>query len=143
VAAQSKQQSLRLLDRIKPESKDDASKMLRDLNLTDLKDKHVSEVSHGNKKAIEIGMATLTEPELLLLDEPTSGVSGSESQSILEFISQISEQMTILFVEHDVDMVLDISDIITVFDHGKAIAEGSPEEIQENEQVQEAYLGGV
>ena len=119
-----------------------AAEMFDRLEITGTLESPVSMLSHGEKKKLEVGMSVLTDPDLLLLDEPTSGLSRDASDHVIEFLSDIAEEYTILLIEHDVDMVLSISDRITVLHQGAILAEGSPDEIAGDERVQEAYLGG-
>jgi ABC-type branched-subunit amino acid transport system ATPase component len=97
-------------------------------------------LSHGEQRNLEIGIALATEPKLLCLDEPTAGMSASETQEITGLIRRIGENLTILIVEHDMHVVMSLAERITVFDYGQVLAEGTPAEIQANPQVQEAYL---
>ncbi len=114
------------------------------LNLVNLQDKQsmiAENLSHGDQRLLEIGIALSTAPQLLLLDEPTAGMSAEESVRTAERIKELSERITILIIEHDMDIVMGIADVITVFDQGRVIAEGPPGSIQENHEVQEVYLG--
>ena len=98
---------------------------------------------YGKQRRLEIARALATHPKLLLLDEPAAGMNPQETLELTEFIGQIREkfQITILLIEHHMDLVMDISDRIYVLDFGKLIAHGVPEEIQNNERVIDAYLG--
>lgn len=102
-------------------------------------------LAHGDKRKLEIGMLLALKSRILLLDEPTAGMSLEEVPAILEVIRKLKEERSraILLIEHKVDMVLDLSDVVSVLHHGRLIAEGSPKEIMENETVQSAYLGGL
>ncbi len=102
-------------------------------------------LAHGEKRKLEIAMLLALNTELLLLDEPTAGMSLEEVPKILEVIQNIKERRnrTILLIEHKIDMVLDLSDSIMVLFNGRLLADGAPEEIMTNEQVQSAYLGGL
>jgi branched-chain amino acid transport system ATP-binding protein len=102
-------------------------------------------LAHGEKRKLEIAMLLALETDILLLDEPTAGMSLEEVPTILEVIHRIKEKgdRTILLIEHKMDMVLDLSDSLTVLFNGKLLADGSPEEIMNNELVQSAYLGGL
>jgi branched-chain amino acid transport system ATP-binding protein len=102
-------------------------------------------LSHGEKRKLEIAMLLALESEVLLLDEPTAGMSLEEVPIILEVIRSIKDEgkRTIVLIEHKMDMVLDLSDRITVLFNGKFLADGSPKEIMDNETVQSAYLGGL
>lgn len=98
---------------------------------------------HGDQRKLEIALLLATEPEILLLDEPTAGMASGEISALMELISRLREEgrHTILLVEHKMDVVMTLSDIITVMHQGRILAEGTPEEIKANEQVQQAYLG--
>lgn len=102
-------------------------------------------LAHGEKRKLEIAMLLALNSELLLLDEPTAGMSLEEVPAILDVIRKIRDRRdrTILLIEHKMDMVLSLSDQIAVLFNGKLLADGSPEEIMNNEQVQSAYLGGL
>lgn len=100
-------------------------------------------LSYGEQRLLEIAVALAAEPKLLLCDEPVSGMNPEESRSTMELIRALRKQgITILLVEHDMNVVMDISDRIVVLNYGKKIAEGSPKEVSENREVIEAYLGG-
>jgi branched-chain amino acid transport system ATP-binding protein len=119
--------------------------VLASLGLSDVSHHTAAQLSHGDQRLLELGMAIAQDPEVLLLDEPTAGLSAEETHKAVELINIVSkkrETATIL-VEHDMDVVFDIADQITVLNFGQIIAEGSKEEIQDNEEVQLAYLGGL
>lgn len=101
-------------------------------------------LSHGEQRHLEIGIALATDPVLLLLDEPTSGMSPGETAETAKLIKRIAreEGLTIIIVEHDMSVVMEVADIITVFNQGRIVAEGPPDEIRENEEVRRAYLKG-
>ncbi|MRH43655.1 ATP-binding cassette domain-containing protein [Aquibacillus halophilus] len=103
-----------------------------------------SNLAHGEKRKLEIAMLLALETEVLLLDEPTAGMSIEEVPAILEVIKKIKEQgdRTIVLIEHKMDMILDLSDEVMVLFHGELLARGTPAEIMDNEKVQSAYLGG-
>jgi branched-chain amino acid transport system ATP-binding protein len=115
--------------------------IMKTLNLEDKQAMAAENLSHGDQRLLEIGIALSTDPQLLLLDEPTAGMSAEESAHTAERIKKLSETISVLIIEHDMDIVMGIADIITVFDQGRMIAEGPPRAIQENCEVQEAYLG--
>jgi branched-chain amino acid transport system ATP-binding protein len=100
-------------------------------------------LSYGDQRKLEIALAMGTQPSLLMLDEPTSGMSRFESQSMIELVRQLSEKVTIVLIEHDIDFVMCVSDSIMVIHYGRKIAEGSPDEIAKNAEVQDVYLGGL
>jgi branched-chain amino acid transport system ATP-binding protein len=100
-------------------------------------------LAYGEQRLLEIAVALAAEPKLLLCDEPVSGMNPEESRSTMELIRALRKQgITILLVEHDMSVVMDISDRIVVLNYGKKIAEGSPKEVSGNQDVIEAYLGG-
>ena len=117
--------------------------VLGEIGLTDVKDLPTKTLSYGDKRVLEIGIAMASEPRLLLMDEPTSGLPTSETERIKKFIKKISSQLTVLVIEHDMDIVLTISDAIIVLHQGRVIAQGPPAEIKANDEVQTAYLGGI
>ena len=116
--------------------------VLKEVGLSQKADTIAKNLSYGERRAVDIGIGIATEPNLLLLDEPTSGMSEEESSRIIGLIKEISARLTVVLIEHNIDVVLSISDIVTVIHQGGVIAEGRPEEIRENQKVQEAYLGG-
>lgn len=115
------------------------------LEITQLKDKKetkAGDLPHGQQQWLEIGMATALSPNLLILDEPTAGMTPGETRQTGELIqSLVDEEMTTIVVEHDITFVRQIADLVTVLHNGKKFAEGSVEEIQANEEVQRIYLG--
>jgi branched-chain amino acid transport system ATP-binding protein len=97
-------------------------------------------LSHGEQRNLEIGIALATEPKLLCLDEPTAGMSQGETDETKELVRRIAKNLTILIVEHDMQVVMELCDRITVLNYGSILAEGTPAEIQENPRVLEVYL---
>jgi branched-chain amino acid transport system ATP-binding protein len=112
------------------------------LGLDSQRDVDASALPHGDRRRLEIGMALAAEPDLLLLDEPTAGMDAGETERTMALIEQLSSEMAVLLVEHDIEHVLAVSDRILVLERGNVIADGTPENIRNNQQVQEAYLGG-
>jgi branched-chain amino acid transport system ATP-binding protein len=100
-------------------------------------------LSYGDKRILEIGIALASNPKVLLLDEPTSGLASRETGKMTEFIQSLSKGLTVIVIEHDMNLVLSISDHIIVLHQGRVIAEGTPDGIKANDEVQEAYLGGL
>ncbi|MBI4254995.1 MAG: ABC transporter ATP-binding protein, partial [Candidatus Rokubacteria bacterium] len=96
--------------------------------------------SHGAQRNLEIGIALATEPRLLCLDEPTAGMSVAETRATVELVRRIARNLTILIVEHDMEVVMGLAQTITVLHYGEVLAEGAPAEIQANPRVQEVYL---
>jgi len=111
------------------------------VGLTDVMHHKAGEVSYGIQRALEVAIAMSTSPQLLLLDEPTSGIPHEETFRIIDLINKISEGLTIVLIEHRMHVVMSISDIITVMAQGKVIAEGPPNEVKKNQEVIRAYLG--
>jgi branched-chain amino acid transport system ATP-binding protein len=97
-------------------------------------------LSHGEQRNLEIGIALATEPQLLCLDEPTAGMSAAETHDTMELVRRIAKDLTILIVEHDMQVVMELAQRITVLHYGEILAEGTPSEIQQNPRVLEVYL---
>ena len=121
----------------------EAMKLLKIFDLDKEADYKASQLPYGKQRKLEIARALATNPKLLLLDEPAAGMNPQETLELTEFIGEIRKNfhMTILLIEHHMDLVMDIADRIYVLDFGKLIAQGTPEEIQNNERVVDAYLG--
>ncbi|MFC3338866.1 ABC transporter ATP-binding protein [Paracandidimonas soli] len=101
------------------------------------------ELSHGEQRRLEIAVALASGPQLLMLDEPTQGMSHGDTQEAAQLIKTLSSEVGILLVEHDVNLVMDVSDHIVVLSQGKKLAEGRPADVRANPQVQAAYFGGA
>lgn len=101
----------------------------------------VSELSHGERKQLELAVALACEPRLLLLDEPAAGMSAAESQRLVQLVQRLPAEVTVLFIEHDLDLVFRLATDVTVLHLGRVLLSGSPDEVRASEAVQEAYLG--
>lgn len=119
-----------------------ARSLLDRFNMTHMADQFAGTLSGGQRKLVEMARALMTEPELVMLDEPMAGVNPALTQSLLGHVKQLrAEGRTVIFVEHDMDVVRDISDWVVVMAEGKIIAEGTPDDIASNQAVVDAYLG--
>jgi branched-chain amino acid transport system ATP-binding protein len=116
-------------------------KVLHEIGLLERKDNIAGELSYGQQRALEIGLAIATDPELILLDEPTAGMSSEETREAVKLIQRVTEGKTLIIVEHDMEVVFSIADRISVLYYGKVLASGPPGEIRNNQKVKDAYLG--
>jgi branched-chain amino acid transport system ATP-binding protein len=125
--------------------KEEVWRILEDIGLADQANTLGDSISHGDKKRLELAVTLGTEPELLLLDEPTCGMSPEETEVTMALVSKISAErgLTILFTEHDMSVVFGIAKRISVLHQGALLADGSPEEVRASEEVQKVYLGGT
>ena len=119
---------------------DRARAVLDSVGLADKDAELAANLSHGEQRNLEIGIALATEPKLLCLDEPTAGMSVTETHATVELIRRIAADLTILIVEHDMEVVMGLAHTITVLHYGEVLAEGAPAAIQANPRVQEVYL---
>jgi branched-chain amino acid transport system ATP-binding protein len=131
---------LRRLDRMQEVTRE-AEEVLRRINLGAERDLPARLLSYGKHRALEISLAMTTEPALVLLDEPTAGMSRDETHTAVELIRRLTEGKTVVIIEHDMDVVFSLADRITVLHHGEILATGSPREIRKNQAVRDAYLG--
>ncbi len=142
IAAQSRKMTFNLWSTV-PSHKELVEKsdgILERINLTEKRDELAGTLAHGEQRYLEIGIALATDPKLLLLDEPTAGMSPEETIQTGEFIKSLADPLTIVLVEHDMEVVLGISDKITVLHNGAFLAEGTVEEVRANAEVQRVYL---
>ena len=142
VAAQSRHHAWNMVrNRLSfPDVVDRARAVLDAVGLLPDENELAANLSHGAQRNLEIGIALATEPELLCLDEPTAGMSVSETRSTVELVRRIAKDLTIVIVEHDMEVVMGLAKTITVLHYGEVLAEGTPAQIQANQRVQEVYL---
>jgi branched-chain amino acid transport system ATP-binding protein len=124
-----------------PRLKDRCNGLLKEFDLWDKRNELVKNLSHGYQRQIEVALALAEEPRLLLLDEPAAGLSSAETNALTVLLKKLDPQITILLIEHDMDVAFEFAERITVLYQGKYLAEGSKEEIKNNATVQEIYLG--
>lgn len=124
---------------------EETNRILESVGLVDRKLDVAGSLSHGDKRTLEIAIALGNEPELLILDEPTAGMSPDETTATMLLIQRLADEkgLTILFCEHDMEVVFSVAQSIMVMQQGHTIVQGSPEEVRQNSEVQEAYLGGA
>ncbi|QCI66302.1 ABC transporter ATP-binding protein [Phreatobacter stygius] len=122
--------------------RDHADTYLRRLGLMSFADVPTKELSYGDQRLLEIAVTLASEPRIILLDEPTAGLSRQETEKVKRVIAALKGEFTIVMIEHNMGVVMEISDEISVMNRGAVIAHGSPAEIQGNKTVQEAYFGG-
>jgi branched-chain amino acid transport system ATP-binding protein len=119
-----------------------AERILAQVSLLEKRDQVAGNLPYGDQRYLEIGITLATRPEVLLLDEPTAGMTPAETNETVKLVQKLAEELTIVIVEHDMSVVMGISHLITVLHEGSVLAEGSPEDIHHNEDVQRVYLGG-
>jgi branched-chain amino acid transport system ATP-binding protein len=119
---------------------DRAEQVLASVGLAGKSEELAANLSHGEQRNLEIGIALATEPALLCLDEPTAGMSAAETHDTIALVRRIAKDLTILIVEHDMNVVMELAHRITVLHYGEVLAEGTPDEIQNNPRVLEVYL---
>lgn len=137
--------TLRLFSSARKFFKEEVWHILEDVGLADQANRSGDSISHGDKKRLELAVTLGTEPDLLLLDEPTCGMSPEETEITMGLINKLSKErgITILFTEHDMSVVFGIAKRISVLHQGTLIADGSPQEVRNSEEVQKVYLGGT
>ncbi|MBI5582370.1 MAG: ABC transporter ATP-binding protein [Deltaproteobacteria bacterium] len=145
VAAQSRKTTFNLWSRAlaHKELTGETEAILELIGLQEFQNETAANLSHGDRKRLEIGIALATKPKLLLLDEPTAGLSPPETRQTIELIKKIAAGLTIILVEHKMKVVMEVSTKITVLYYGSLLVQGTPDEIRNNEEVRRVYLGGV
>ncbi len=133
---------LKSLSRI-PGLYEQVERTLELVNLADRRDTPVSQLAYGEKRRLEVGLALAASPTLLLLDEPLAGMSPSERVETVKLLKSISQNRTMIIIDHDMDSLFELAERITVLQEGRVLVEGTPDEIKSNAKVQEAYLGGM
>ncbi|BEQ15900.1 ABC transporter ATP-binding protein [Desulfoferula mesophila] len=123
------------------ETKADA--VLASIGLYEQRDQLCKNLSYGDRRVLDIGISQATEPQLVLLDEPLAGLQAADHERLVGLIEDMAHSMTVVLIDHNIDIVTSVSHVITVLNQGQVIAEGTPEEVKGNPKVQEAYLGGV
>jgi branched-chain amino acid transport system ATP-binding protein len=125
------------------ETNERALQALNDVGLGDKANHPAREISHGEQRQLELAIALAASPRVLLLDEPAAGLSPEETRRMVALVRTLKGRYTIVLIEHKIDIIMSVSDRISVMHFGSVIAEGSPAEIQRNPEVRRAYLGGV
>jgi branched-chain amino acid transport system ATP-binding protein len=115
--------------------------MAEAVGLADKLDMLVAELSHGEQRQLEVGMARAADPQLMMLDEPAAGLSRAERVKLTELLLQLDPAITLILIEHDMDVALRVAEWVTMMHDGRVIVEGTPDEIRANELVHELYLG--
>jgi len=118
-----------------------ADALLAMVGLQDRRERRARDLAHGEQRALEIGMALAANPRLLLLDEPTAGMSPEETRVMMDLIVKLASERTVILVEHKMKLVMGISQRVLVLHHGELLAQGTPAEVRQNEQVKRVYLG--
>jgi branched-chain amino acid transport system ATP-binding protein len=123
------------------EARDRAAAAADRVGLTSRRTSNAGDLSHGEQRQLEVGLALVAEPKLLLLDEPAAGLSRSERQLLTSLLLGLDREVTLLIIEHDMDVALTVAERVTIMNEGAVIVEGTPDEIRNNQQVHDLYLG--
>ena len=119
----------------------EAVSLLEQIGLLDKKEVPAGFLSYGEQRGLEVGLTIASDPELILLDEPTAGMSMDETRQAIKLIDRVTKGKTLVIIEHDMEVIFSLADVITVMHYGEIVATGSPEEIRKDQKVKEAYLG--
>ncbi|UPV76364.1 ABC transporter ATP-binding protein (plasmid) [Halorussus limi] len=117
--------------------------VLAEIGLENRADEYARTLAHGDRRRLELGLVLATDPDLVLLDEPTAGMGSEETRRTIALVEEVLADRTMLLIEHDIDLVMNVSDTVTVLNRGQVLATDTPERIADDESVQRAYLGGV
>jgi branched-chain amino acid transport system ATP-binding protein len=120
---------------------DEADALLERVGLADVRNKLAADLAHGQQRSLEVAMALACHPKLLLMDEPTAGMSPEETTVMMDLITQLAQERTVILVEHKMKMVMGLCKRLIVLHHGELLAEGTPDEIRQNSEVKRVYLG--
>ncbi|WP_136660682.1 ABC transporter ATP-binding protein [Nitratireductor sp. XY-223] len=123
------------------EMREQAADLLDLVGLRQHRTRHAENLAHGEQRALEIAMALACDPRLLLLDEPTAGMSPEETLVMMDLITRLADERTVILVEHKMKLVMGISNHLIVLHHGELLAEGTPDDIRDNDEVRRVYLG--
>ena len=126
-----------------PELADCADALLQRVGLQDVRDKKANELAHGQQRSLEVAMALACSPTLLLMDEPTAGMSPEETVAMMDLIQSLAQERTVILVEHKMKLVMGICDRLVVLHHGELLADGSPKDIRNDAEVRRVYLGAA
>jgi len=124
-----------------PELRRETEEVLNSVRLISRSETKAKNLSYGEQRQLELGIALATSPRVLLLDEPTAGMSGKETGEMVTMLQTLPQDLTLLIVEHDMDVVMALASRIIVLNFGEVIADGDPEEVRRNKEVLAAYLG--
>jgi branched-chain amino acid transport system ATP-binding protein len=127
--------------RRRPQVRERADELLAGVGLAGRGGVPVPALSHGERKQLEVALALACRPSLLLLDEPAAGMSPAESARLVELLAGLPKEITVLFVEHDLDLVFSLADAVTVLHLGRVLLSGTPDDVRASDAVREAYLG--
>ncbi len=115
--------------------------IIEKIGLTPVRDKVARELAYGEQRALEIGITLSTSPELILLDEPTAGMTREDTKAFIEMIDKVTRELTLVIIEHDMDVVFSLATTLSVLHYGKILISGKPDDVRKDQRVKDAYLG--
>jgi branched-chain amino acid transport system ATP-binding protein len=121
--------------------RDKTERIIEKIGLIHVKDKTARELAYGEQRALEIGIALSTEPELILLDEPTAGMTHEDTKAFIEMIDIVTRDLTLVIIEHDMDVVFSLASTLSVLHYGTILVSGEPNRVRKDQRVKDAYLG--